>query len=253
MSNTPNIYFVAGATRGIGLAIVAEIAAKDNTAIIYAGGRKPQDAPILSSLASKYPGRIVPIKYVAGDEEGNKAIANEIFAKHGRVDTLIANAGIANFAGKIHAVPVKSFEDHFSVNVLGPIVLFQAFRDLLKASAQPRFIAITSTAGSIELIPTLNSFDLGPYGTSKAALNWVIRKIHFENDWLIAYPQCPGSVDTDMARAAMDDPTVYQEMLEKHIRQPDVVASMLFNIFSASTREKDGGQFHSVEGGIHPW
>ncbi|KAF9473634.1 NAD(P)-binding protein [Pholiota conissans] len=252
MSNTPKIYFVAGATRGIGLAIVAEIAAKDTTAIIYAGGRKPQDAPLLSSLASKYPGRILLVKYVAGDEEGNKSVANEIFDKHGCVDTLIANAGIANFAGKIHEVPIKSFEDHFSVNVLGPIVLFQAFRVLLKASTQPRFIVISSVGGSIDLIPTA-PMDAGPYGTSKAALNWVVRKIHFENEWLIAYPQCPGPVDTDMARAAINDPAVYQEMQKSYMHQPDVVAGMLFGIFSASMREKDGGQFHSVEGGIHPW
>ncbi|KAF9470174.1 NAD(P)-binding protein [Pholiota conissans] len=197
MSNPPKIYFVAGATRGIGLALVAEIAAKDPSAIIYAGGRNPQAAPLLENLASKHPRRIVPVKYVAGDEEGNKSVAKQIFDEHGRVDTLIANAGIANFAGKIHEVPIKSFEDHFSVNVLGPIVLFQAFRDVLKASTQPRFIAITSTAGSIELIPTI-PFDVGPYGASKAALNWVVRKIHFENEWLIAYPQCPGPVDTDM-------------------------------------------------------
>ncbi|KAF9473672.1 NAD(P)-binding protein [Pholiota conissans] len=251
MSNSPNIYFVAGATRGIGLALVAEIAAKDPSAVIYAGGRNPHAVPLLIGLASKYPGRIVPVKYVAGDEEGNKSIASEIFAKHGRVDTVIANAGIANFGGKIHEVPLKLFEDHFSVNVLGPVVLFQAFRDLLKASTKPRFIAITSMAGSIELIP-MSSFDLGPYGTSKAALNWVVRKIHFENDWLIAYPQCPGPVDTDMSRAAMD-PAVFEEMIKEHIRQPDIVAGMLFNIFSASTREKDGGQFHSVEGGVYAW
>ncbi|KAF9473259.1 NAD(P)-binding protein [Pholiota conissans] len=252
MSNTPKIYFVAGATRGIGLAIVAEIAAKDATAIIYAGGRNPQAAPLLASLASKYPGRIVPVKYVAGDEGGNKSVANEIFDKHGRVDTLIANAGIANFAGKIHEVPIKLFEDHFSVNVLGPIVLFQAFRDVLKASTQPRFIAISSMGGSIDLIPT-SPMEVGPYGTSKAALNWVVRKIHFENEWLIAYPQCPGPVYTDMARAVVQDPAVLQEMLKNYLRQPDVVATMVFDILSASTRAKDGGQFHSVEGGIHPW
>ncbi|KAF9471368.1 NAD(P)-binding protein [Pholiota conissans] len=253
MSNSPNIYFVAGATRGIGLALVAEIAAKDASAFIYAGGRTPQAAPLLTSLASKYPGRIVPVKYVAGDEEVNKSIASEIFAKHGRVDTVIANAGIANVGDKIHEVAIKQFEDHFRVNVLGPIVLFQTFRDLLKSSAQPRFIVISSIAGSIELIQ-MSPFDIGVYGTSKAALNWAVRKIHFENEWLIAYPQCPGPVDTDMGvLAAAVDPAVYQEMLKNHIRQPDVVAGMLFNIFSTSTREKDGGQFHSVEGGVHAW
>ena len=103
----------------------------------------------------------------------------------------------------------------FQVNVLGPIVLFQAFRDLLKASSLPRFIAISSGAGSIGMMDMV-PMDMSSYGTSKVALNWVVRKIHFENDWLstspmllqlasnfstlatVAYPQCPGAVDTDM-------------------------------------------------------
>jgi NAD(P)-dependent dehydrogenase (short-subunit alcohol dehydrogenase family) len=42
---------------------------------------------------TKYPGRVEIVKYVAGDKAGNEAIATQIKAKHGRVDTVIANAG----------------------------------------------------------------------------------------------------------------------------------------------------------------
>lgn len=47
----------------------------------------------LKALAAKYPKRIEVVKYVAGDKEGNDAIAKEIKEKYGRVDTVIANAG----------------------------------------------------------------------------------------------------------------------------------------------------------------
>ena len=36
------------------------------------------------------------------------------------------------------------------------------------------------------------------YGTSKAALNFMIRKIHFEHTELTAFPIDPGWVQTDM-------------------------------------------------------
>jgi hypothetical protein len=36
----------------------------------------------------------------------------------------------------------------------------------------------------MELISQLGAMDASPYGASKAALNWVTRKIHFENEWL---------------------------------------------------------------------
>ncbi|KAF9472159.1 NAD(P)-binding protein, partial [Pholiota conissans] len=204
----------------------------------------------LVELASKYPARIELVKYVAADKAGNEAIAKEIEKKHGHIDTVIANAGISNPPGKVHETSVENYEEHFSVNVLGPIVLFQAFRDLLKVSSLPRFIAISSGAGSIGMMDMI-PMDMSSYGTSKAALNWVVRKIHFENDWLIAYPQCPGLVETDMGA----DTTVQREEFVKHftLRQPHEAASILVGIIRESTREKDGGQFHNIDDGRYLW
>ncbi len=112
-TTTAPIYFVAGASRGIGasisvynsmsfktylaicctgLALVNAIASTDPTAIVYAGARDTSAAQI-KEVAGKYPGRVVIVKYVAGDKEGNDAIATEIKGKYGRVDTVIANAG----------------------------------------------------------------------------------------------------------------------------------------------------------------
>ncbi|KAF8172475.1 hypothetical protein BJ912DRAFT_859991, partial [Pholiota molesta] len=47
----------------------------------------------LIQVATQYPGRVEIVKYVAGDKEGNDVIAKEIGTKHGRVDTVIKNAG----------------------------------------------------------------------------------------------------------------------------------------------------------------
>jgi NAD(P)-dependent dehydrogenase (short-subunit alcohol dehydrogenase family) len=87
----PLIYFT---THHTGLALVDAIASKDPSAIIYAGARDPSGGGAqLKELAAKYLGRVEVVKYVAGDKEGNDAVAAEIKAKHGRVDTVIANAG----------------------------------------------------------------------------------------------------------------------------------------------------------------
>lgn len=73
------------------------------------------------------------------------------------------------------------------VNVMGPIVLFQVVHSLLKKSSNPRFVSIGSRGGCIS-----GGFIEAPigsvcYGTSKIALHWATRKIHFENNWLGAY------------------------------------------------------------------
>lgn len=71
----------------------------------------------------------------------------------------------------------------FQTNVNGPLVLFQATINLLKASKNPRFIPISSGAGSVTRSPPME-LQTGAYGASKAALNYLTRKLHFEEDWL---------------------------------------------------------------------
>jgi NAD(P)-dependent dehydrogenase (short-subunit alcohol dehydrogenase family) len=61
------------------------------------------------------------------------------------------------------------------------LVLFKACFGLLKAStSSPKFVVISSVGGSIEqgtAIPMGNS----PYGISKAAVNFLARKLHNEH------------------------------------------------------------------------
>lgn len=70
------------------------------------------------------------------------------------------------------------------MNVVGTIVLFQAVCALLRRSACPRFVTVSSSGGCIagEMIQV--PVGTVAYGSSKAALNWATRKMHFENEWL---------------------------------------------------------------------
>ena len=43
------------------------------------------------------------------------------------------------------------------------------------------------------------------------------------------------------------------EVLKSICRPANVAASILIDIITASTREKDGGEFHNIDGGRHPW
>ena len=88
--------------------------------------------------------------------------------------------------GTVLETPPDVLQEHFNVNAGGSLVIFQATYHLLKASTKsPKFIPITSGIGSLT---AYISAPLGylAYGVSKAALNYLARKIHFENDWLSA-------------------------------------------------------------------
>lgn len=87
------------------------------------------------------------------------------------------------------------------MNTVGPLVLFQSAWPLLKSSPSPKFVIVSSTAGSLastEHVPIANAI----YGASKAAINFIALKIHWENPELIIFPVCPGGLDTDMGTSA---------------------------------------------------
>lgn len=122
------------------------------------------------------------------------------------LDIVIAAAGISNHHGLVHEVSIQEVADHIETNALGPLLLYQAAKPLLDAAAtaagindasargsgrQPKFVAISSIVSSIT---NIGSFLLPntPYGSSKAALNFIMRKIHYENPTLTVLTLHPG-------------------------------------------------------------
>jgi norsolorinic acid ketoreductase len=96
---------------------------------------------------------------------------------------------------------LEQFSRHFHVNAVGPIVLYQAFRDLLVKSPIPRYIAISSGAASVtEPFP----MPATPYLMSKAALNMAVQKIAQEEaeSGMVAIALSPGTSCCPCSRTA---------------------------------------------------
>jgi norsolorinic acid ketoreductase len=88
---------------------------------------------------------------------------------------------------------VKSVREMFEVNTMGPLNLIQAFFPLLEKSSKPQFLVITSSIGSIGDMEKFPVPFFG-YGLSKAAANYLVRKLHFENPTLTSMAFNPGYV-----------------------------------------------------------
>ncbi|KAF9460056.1 NAD(P)-binding protein [Collybia nuda] len=251
----PKVYLITGASRGIGLALVNELATNKTNIRIFTGARNPATASKLKDLSLRYPGKITIVKYISGDEEVNEALAKEIWTKHGYLDVIIACAGIASYMGTAAQTPSKELRNHFEVNTIGTLVLFQAVYKLLKEStSSPRFIPISSAAASLTEFIDL-PFQYTCYGASKAALNYVSRKIHFENDWLVCFPLAPGVIITDMANAtrAMDVTGLAGSYQDSAAIPTEEAARMLVGIVERATRAKDGGEFINIDGQKMAW
>ncbi|GAA5908006.1 hypothetical protein JCM8208_004021 [Rhodotorula glutinis] len=249
MSSPSTVYFISGAGRGIGFGLTKAFAERPDT-LVFAGARSPDKADALNALA-KETGRVVVVKLDSGSDEDHKAAAELVKEKAGRVDIVIANAGIAEGMGFVASGPVAAYETHFATNVVGPLRLFQSLAPLLFKSSKPQFLAVSSAVGSNTLkvpMPTAH------YGVSKAALNFLVTKIaseHGDKDGLTAWVTHPGLVETDMGNAGLG------QLKALGVEAPSITVdesvSGLTKLVENATRETMGGKFIQYDGAELPW
>lgn len=112
--------------------------------------------------------------------------------------------GISNYYGPLATTPIKEFEDHWRINTIGPVVLFQAAHKLLLASPTkaPVFAVISSAVGSIARYMPMSC---AAYGSSKTAVNFLVKVLDDEHakDGLISMAISPGWVATEMVSLAL--------------------------------------------------
>jgi NAD(P)-dependent dehydrogenase (short-subunit alcohol dehydrogenase family) len=110
------IALISGGTTGIGAATARLFQAEGATVIVTGSSRKSVDA-----ARAELPG-VEAIVSDAGDVAATKALVEQVQARHGRIDILFVNAGIARFAS-IADVDEAFFDAQFDVNVKGAFFL----------------------------------------------------------------------------------------------------------------------------------
>ncbi|KAL1752416.1 hypothetical protein FB107DRAFT_250845 [Schizophyllum commune] len=244
---SPTVYLLTGANPGIGLGLAKKIAARPD-AVLFAGARDPTRANDLQALAAAYPDRVHIVKIVSADKADNAAAVEEVMRVAGRLDVVVANAGISDCFLPALEVPREEIVRHVEINTNGPLVLFQATYTLLRESAKPKFIVVSSGMGSITFgaSQTVNTY---AYGASKAAVNWVTRKLHHDFPDFIVFPINPGGVGTDMAHESLArDPGM--EGLQKSLNMitAEESARGILEQIDIATRETHGGNFVDYSG-----
>jgi norsolorinic acid ketoreductase len=197
------VFLITGANRGIGNGLAQTFASRPDT-IVIATTRdlESSSSKALSTLSTGKGSKVIVVKLDASRDNDAQEAVEELKTAHGidHIDTVIANAGIANYFGPSISTPVSAFQEHFNVNTIGALTLFQATNTLLEKSSSPKFVYISTVLGSIGdaekyALPTV------AYGASKAAANFILAKIHLEHPELTVFPIHPGWVQTDMGNA----------------------------------------------------
>ena len=162
------------------------------------------------------------------------------------LDILINNAGVlpGNVPSPKPEVTVlgsldaQAILEVFRINSLGPVMVTQAFVDLLKRGTSARVINVSSDAGSLA-----RSTDGGGYAYvgSKAALNMFTRRLagDLRPFGIIVAAVHPGFIRTDMGGPSA--PRAPEETLPSLVRVID------------SLGMDDTGAFRSWDGTTVPW
>jgi NAD(P)-dependent dehydrogenase (short-subunit alcohol dehydrogenase family) len=112
----------------------------------------------------------------------------------GSLDVLVNNAGIYGTFEGVAGYDLADAREVIETNVFGPWRLIQAALPLLRRSASPRIVNVSSGAGQLA--------EMGGGGTayrlSKAALNALTRTLAADEPELKVNAICPGWVRTDM-------------------------------------------------------
>jgi NAD(P)-dependent dehydrogenase (short-subunit alcohol dehydrogenase family) len=233
-------WFITGANRGIGLELVKIVASNpDNT--VFAGARNP------SSLEQLKLPNVHVVKLESTSVSDALEAKKTVERIAGKLDVVIANAGIANHWKNTLDVDTDALVQHFQVNAVGPVILFQALYPLLLKGNTRKFVTVSTLGGSVTMAADL-PLPGTVYGSSKAALNYLTRSIHKEhiNEGFIVFPIHPGVVDTDMGQGAAEFLSQW-----KFITTKESAEGMLKVIDSATVEQS--GHFLSYDGSELPW
>lgn len=113
-------------------------------------------------------------------------------------------------------------------------MLIQAVFPLLEKSDELKVFVIGSAIGSMGEMESLSIPFFG-YGLSKAAVNYMVRNLHFENPTLISIVLNPSRVQTDMG----NDLATTVGMAEAPTSLDEIVYPLV-GLFDGAKRERSG-------------
>jgi 3-oxoacyl-[acyl-carrier protein] reductase len=238
------VALVTGASRGIGRAIARKLAGQGAMVVAAARGDHAQaSVDEITAAGGKAETLALDVTEAGAAEQ---AIAG-VVARHGRIDILVSNAGIARDQLLLR-MKRDDWDAVLGTNLTAAFALTQAALKPMIRQRSGRIIAIGSVVGQSGNAGQAN------YAASKAGLIGFVKAVALEvaSRGITANVVAPGLIETDMTRAITE--SAREEWAEKiplkRLGTPDDVAAAV--CFLASDEASYiTGQVLAVNGGMY--
>jgi NAD(P)-dependent dehydrogenase (short-subunit alcohol dehydrogenase family) len=197
------IALVTGANKGIGFEVSKQLL--QNNVFVYLGSRNLKSGQnAVSALKAEGFNNVEAIALDVTNDQSVKEARKTIGEKTSVLDILINNAGISGGQPQTAlSATMQQFKDAYETNVFGVARVSQAFVDLMKNSAEPRIVNVSSSQGSITLSsdPSYKYYNFkgAVYHSSKAAVNMytVVLAYELKDTLFKVNAVSPGFTQTD--------------------------------------------------------
>jgi 3-oxoacyl-[acyl-carrier protein] reductase len=201
---------VTGGSRGIGAATV-KLFAQAGADVVFSYNRNKEAAAQVEQEARKHGTRIESLKADLGKMADAKKLVDFTRERLGRLDVLVANAGIWNEKPEpIEQLGEREWDEMIRVNLKSVYAVIHFAVPHMIAQHGGRIVAISSTAGQRG-----ESFHTH-YGASKGAIISLVKGLAIElaRHNILINCVAPGWVDTDMSASVLRDKKLQKSALE---------------------------------------
>lgn len=239
---------VTGGSRGIGAATV-RLFAEAGCNVVFSYLRSAGVAAKVVKACSHAPGAVVAVQSDVAKMSSARKLIGEAIRRFGRLDILVANAGVWNpDPAAIEEMSESQWDKMVAVNLKGVYSAIRCAVPHMISQHSGRIIAVSSTAG--QRGEAFHSH----YGAAKGGVISLVKGLSTElaPRGILVNAVAPGWVDTDMAKPVLRNPAERRKAtssipLRRFARPEEVAMPILFLASSMSTYMT--GEVININGG----
>ncbi|HEY4015007.1 MAG TPA: 3-oxoacyl-ACP reductase FabG [Polyangiaceae bacterium] len=240
------VALVTGGSRGIGRACCEALAAQGATVVVNYVNGEAAAREVAAGIESRG-GKADVARFDVADSVAVDAAVDDVVKKHGKIDILVANAGIS-IDGLLLRLKDQDLEKLWATNVRGSIACARAASRTMMRARWGRIVFMSSVVGE------LGNVGQTAYAATKAAVIGAAKSIarEYASRNVTANVVAPGYIDTDMTSSMSAE---HKEQLVKVVplgrtgAAKDVAAACAF--LASEDAGYITGQVLRVNGGMY--